>query len=155
MSVFADLPAGVWRADGLAVPAESVLPTGLPALDHLLPGGGWPLGALVELLQPQPHALIWSLLSPALAQALAGGPGALVLVSPPQTPFIPSLAAQGLPASRWLRVEADGPGARLWATEQALRCAVVVAVLAWLPRSAPPTCAVCSWPHSVTGSCCL
>lgn len=135
MSMFSDLPAGVWRADGLADPSERVLPTGMPALDAALPGGGWPWGALVEVLQSRPQASVWSLLAPGLAQALAAGPGALVLVAPPQTPFVPSLAAQGLSPSRWLRIEADRPAARLWATEQALRCAEVAAVLAWLPQA--------------------
>ena len=128
-------PVGVWRADGLAAAAEPVLPTGLPALDTALPGGGWPLGALTELLQEQPQAPVWRLLAPALAAAQARGPGALVLVGSPYEPFIPGLAAQGLDASRWLRVDADTPAARLWATEQALRCAEVAAVLAWLPQA--------------------
>ena len=104
------LPAGVWRADGLATGgAEPVLPTGLPALDAALPGGGWPLGALTELLQDSPQAPVWRLLAPALAQALAERAGALVLVGAPHAPFIPGLAAQGLDAARWLRVDADTP----------------------------------------------
>ena len=59
----------------------------------------------------------------------------MVLVNAPFEPFGPSLAAQGLPGERLLCVKADKPAARLWAAEQALRCADVAAVLAWLPQA--------------------
>jgi protein ImuA len=70
-----------------------------------------------------------------LVLALARQPGPVVLVSPPRAPFVPALAAQGLPADRWLRVDTATAATRLWATEQALRCAEVAAVLAWLPQT--------------------
>nr|MDH4377618.1 hypothetical protein [Ramlibacter sp.] len=130
-----DLPAGVWHAAGLPLAEEVTLSTGEPALDAVLPGGGWPVGALTELLQPQPHAHLWRLLAPGLVLALARQPGPVVLVSPPRAPFVPALAAQGLPADRWLRVDTTTAATRLWATEQALRCAEVAAVLAWLPQT--------------------
>jgi protein ImuA len=56
-------------------------------------------------------------------------------VNAPFEPFGPSLAAQGLPGERLLRIDAGQSAARLWAAEQSLRCADVVAVLAWLPRA--------------------
>ena len=61
--------------------------------------------------------------------------GPIVLVAPPFHPFAPSLAAQGLRPERLLRIEADRRAARLWATEQSLRCDQVAAVLAWLPEA--------------------
>ena len=67
--------------------------------------------------------------------------GALVLVNPPHRPFVPALAAQGLDASRLLMLQgptlARDAAARVWACEQALRCAGVSAVLAWLPQVRP------------------
>ena len=45
--------AAVWRADELARNVGATRPTGHAALDAVLPGGGWPVGALVEVLQPQ------------------------------------------------------------------------------------------------------
>ncbi|HZM34775.1 MAG TPA: hypothetical protein VFC18_09790, partial [Burkholderiales bacterium] len=42
-------PQRVWRGAGLASPAPC-LPTGFPALDAELPGGGWPTAALTEIL---------------------------------------------------------------------------------------------------------
>lgn len=125
-----DFGAAVWRADALACAAGATLASGHGALDAELPGGGWPLGAISEILQPPGICQEWRLLLPALTRTC----GPVVLVGPPQVPFGPGLAAQGLDARRLLWVGAVAPAARLWATEQALRCAEVVAVLAWLPQ---------------------
>ena len=122
----------VWRAPELARIVEPVVATGHAALDAHLPGGGWPQGSLVEVLQARAGRHAWQLLLPALAQVTQQGSGPVVLVNPPHLPFGPALAAQGLAPDRLLRVQA--PQAGLWASEQALRCADVLAVLAWLPR---------------------
>jgi protein ImuA len=54
---------------------------------------------------------------------------------------VPGLAAQGLDAARLLVLQgpalASDAAARVWACEQALRCAGVSAVLAWLPQVRP------------------
>jgi protein ImuA len=113
---------------------ETVLPTGHPTLDAQLPGGGWPVGSMVEVLQQNAGQHAWQLLLPALAQAIRKQSGPVVLVGAPFQPFAPSLAAQGLPGERLLTIKAGKPAACLWAAEQALRCADVVAVLAWLPQ---------------------
>jgi len=127
-----DANAAVWRADELARAPAAVLATGHAALDAQLPGGGWPIGALVEILQAHSGQNEWRLLLPALARA-RGGP--VLLVGPPHPPFGPGLAAQGLAPERLLWVSATQPAARMWACEQALRCADVAAVLAWLPQA--------------------
>ena len=41
---------GIWRGDRLAQTGEDTLPTGFAELDEQLPGGGWPRGALTEIL---------------------------------------------------------------------------------------------------------
>ncbi len=46
-----------------------------------------------------------------------------------------ALAPAGLSPARLLWVPGESAAARLWATEQALRCADVAAVLAWLPQA--------------------
>lgn len=124
----------VWQGEALAA-TDLALPTGHPALNAHLPGGGWPVDGLVEVLQAQPGLHVWQLLVPALAQAVQAQPGPVVLVGAPFEPFGPALAAQGLPGERLLWVRGDKPAARLWAAEQALRCADVTAVLAWLPQA--------------------
>ncbi len=139
---------GVWLGNQLCdamacASAQAIQPTGHAALDAQLPGGGWPVGALTEVLQPEPSRHVWQLLQPALAQATAARPGAVVLVAPPFEPFAPALQAAGLPPERLCKVQ-PGPTqaggtatTALWATEQALRCRDVLAVLAWLPQAQP------------------
>jgi protein ImuA len=124
--------ADVWHAHALSNAPLPVLATGDAALDAQLPGGGWPVGALTEILQPPGVHSEWSLLLPALARS---GPGLVLLVGAPHLPFAPALAARGLALQRMLWVTAQHPASRLWSCEQALRCAEVHAVLAWLPQA--------------------
>ncbi|MDO8249250.1 MAG: translesion DNA synthesis-associated protein ImuA [Rhodoferax sp.] len=131
---FAHLGDAVWRADELACAAGATVATGHPALDAQLPGGGWPVGAISEILQGHSGQGEWRLLLPALTRAVHAAPGPVVLVGAPHVPFGPGLWAQGFEARRLLWVTESAPAARLWAAEQALRCAEVVAVLAWLPQ---------------------
>src|SRR4051812_17378184 len=107
MQAPADLAVpNVWRVSDLAR-EDVVLPTGHVSLDAQLPGGGWPVGSMVELLQDRPEAHAWQLLMPALAQAVQDKHGPVVLVGAPAVPFLPSLAAQGLPSNRLLWIRAD------------------------------------------------
>lgn len=134
-----DLPLavpGVWHADSLGAALQQAQPTGYAQLDEQLPGGGWPVGALSEVLQPLPGLHEWQLVLPALAQAMEARAGAVVSVGPPYEPFGPVLQARGLAPQRLCRVQAEGASA-LWAAEQALRCRDVLAVMAWLPQVQP------------------
>lgn len=124
----------VWRVEDLAA-ETAVMPTGHAALDAQLPGGGWPVGSMVEVLQQRAGQHVWQLLLPGLAGAATRQAGPVVLVAAPHEPFGPSLRAQGLAPERLLCVRAEKNAARLWAAEQALRCAEVAAVLAWLPQA--------------------
>ncbi|MDB5899265.1 MAG: hypothetical protein JWP41_2867 [Ramlibacter sp.] len=124
----------VWRGRELAQAQEKTVATGHPALDAHLPGRGWPLGNLVEVLQAQAQQHVWQLVGPALATVMQQGEPA-VLVHPPYQPFGPGLRALGVTPERLMCVHSEKPSARLWATEQAMRCADVCAVLAWLPQS--------------------
>jgi protein ImuA len=127
-----DIPH-VWRVTDLAQEA-SVVSSGHAVLDAQLPGGGWPVGSLVEVLQHRPELHAWQLVLPALAQWVQTRPGPIVLVGAPLPPYTPALSAQGLPADRLLWIRVDVAAARLWSAEQALRCADVAALLAWLPQ---------------------
>ena len=129
----ADLPH-VWQGREMPCAEEGAVATGHAALDAELPGGGWPLG-LVEVLQERPEQHVWQLTAPALAQSLQSQAGPVVLVAAPFAPFVPGLQAQGIGGDRLLWIRAARPAERLWATEQALRCAEVAAVLAWLPQA--------------------
>jgi protein ImuA len=129
------LPANVWRGRELAQAQERTVATGHAALDAQLPGGGWPLGHLVEVLQREAQQHVWQLVGPGLAATMRQLRAPAVLVHPPYLPFGPALRAQDIVPEQLLCVHADKPAARLWAAEQALRCADVSAVLAWLPQA--------------------
>jgi hypothetical protein len=106
------------------------LRSGHESLDALLPGGGWPLGSLTELLCDQSGIGELELLLPAL-QTLARRGRCLVWIAPPYVPYAPALVQRGLPLERLLWIRTERPQAALWAAEQALRCPAVGAVLGW------------------------
>jgi len=85
----------IWR--GRSVARRDTVPTGYPALDARLPGGGWPQAALVEIMVPHLGGGELQLLLPVLA-ALSNQPVArwCVWIAPPLEPYAPALAARGL-----------------------------------------------------------
>jgi len=120
----------LWRGDSQAEVAVPSVPTGFGALDALLPGGGWPRAALVELLVPRPGIGELSLLMPALAR-LSSADQWIAFVSPPHVPYAPALAAAGLDLARIVIVRAGDGADTLWAMEQALGSGSCSAVIGW------------------------
>ncbi|MCK6410356.1 MAG: translesion DNA synthesis-associated protein ImuA [Thauera sp.] len=131
--IAAALPAGsVWPASRLAQPPGPVLPTGFAALDAELPGGGWPAGALIELLAERPGVGELSLLLPLLG---ATPPGRwIVCLAPPLLPYAPALARAGVPLTHLLVVRPERREDLLWSARQALLSGTCACVLAWAPR---------------------
>jgi len=127
------LPHGVWRGGALASPARTI-PSGFPALDAELPGGGWPTGALTEILCNHQGIGELALLLPALA-ALTRAGKRVVWLSPPHLPYAPALAAAGIDLTQLTVIRATGRRDALWAAEQVLRAASCHALLTWLPRA--------------------
>lgn len=129
----ATLPPGlVWQADRLAGSAAPGLPTGFAALDSQLPGGGWPRGALIELLAARPGVGELSLLLPLLRRTPTDH--WLAWIAPPRLPYAPALAAAGVPLERLLLVRTASDAETLWATRQATASGACSAVLAWPGR---------------------
>jgi len=108
-----------------------VLSSGDERLDRVLPGGGWPLGALTELLVARDGVGELSLLLPTLAQISRNG-GWMVLVDPPWTPYPPAIHGHGINLERLLVISTRDAGESLWACEQALRGVRGGVVLSWL-----------------------
>lgn len=102
--------------------------TGFAALDQLL-HGGWPRGALTELLLAQPGCGELFLLAPLLAE-LSRQQQLQVWINPPFIPYAPALTQRGIALDTLLIVRGD-PRHHLWACEQALRSAACAAVLYW------------------------
>lgn len=119
--------ADVWR--GGEAPAVSGVSSGFVALDALLPGGGFPLGALTEILTPRFGIGELRLVLPAVARLARER--WLALIAPPYIPYAPALARAGVDLSHVLVVHARGPRDVLWSIEQALRAGTCGAVLAW------------------------
>lgn len=116
------------RADAQA--PRPVQPSGFAALDALLPGGGWPLGAVTELMPESAGIGELSLVMPALAY-LTRADRYLAWIAPPYLPYPPALIQQGLQLERLLIIQTRDEAEALWAAEQALRCPSFGAVLAW------------------------
>lgn len=125
----------VWRAKAGVAVAAPVLPSGLPALDHAL-GGGWPAGALVELLLEQVGIGELRLLLPLFAprSGVVRRPSRQIWIDPPLPPYAPALRQQGIALDDLLIVRPADRGQWLWTCAQALRAGRDVAVLCWPNR---------------------
>jgi protein ImuA len=124
---------GVWRGHELVpVKARS---TGHAALDALLPGGGWPIGALTEFVPLVEGIGEVDVLRSALKQ-LCDEKRHIVFVRPPYIPYAPALLRAGLPLPRVLWIDAAQDEDARWAAEQTLREGAAGAVLLWSPAIA-------------------
>ncbi len=122
---------GIWRGDQLAQAGGEALPTGYPELDAELPGGGWPRGALTEILAEREGIGELRVVLPALAR-LSEQSGWQAWVAPPHVPYAPALAAAGVKLKRMLVARPESADDAWWAAEQSLRSGACSAVLAWL-----------------------
>jgi protein ImuA len=123
-----DIHPSLWRASQLAQGRGRVVDTGYPALSSELPGGGWPLSALVDLLVQQAGVGELRLLRPALS---AVSKGAIALVNAPHQPDGLGLSYIGLPLDRVVAVKPATSTDALWSTEQILRTGTCSSVLLW------------------------
>ena len=107
--------------------------TGHSALDAALPSGGWPVGALTELMVAHEGVGEFTLLLPALA-ALTQQQQWIALVAPPHIPYAPALANAGIALERLLVINPNDQKNAYWATEQLLRSAVFSSVILWAEK---------------------
>jgi protein ImuA len=131
-----ELAAAVWRGSDFGHAPTRVVGSGWEALDRELPGGGWPCGALTEVLSPRPALLEWRLLGAALRRGASSG-GQVLLVGAPQPPFAPGLRQLGIAPEQLVWVRAHSVAERLWVAEQLLRADGAAAILVWLPQARP------------------
>jgi len=123
---------GIWRGNELSHVALPGIPSGFAELDCELPGGGWPRGALTEILYDHEGIGEVSLLTPALAK-LSGETAWIVFVNPAYLPYAPALAGFGIDLSRIVLIRTRSSEESMWAMEQALRSGSCAAVLGFMP----------------------
>jgi hypothetical protein len=120
--------AQLWR--GTHNPRTKTWPSGHASLDAVLPGGGWPVGALIELLPTQAGIGELQIGIPAL-QALSQAQRQIVFVRPPHMPYPPALLRAKLSLQHILLIDAHNDEDARWAAEQTLRAGAAGAVLLW------------------------
>lgn len=109
---------------------QTVVSSGFAELDQCLPGGGWPTGALLEILHDIRGIGELSLLLPAMARVIRDGRW-LLCVMPPYRIAAPAMQAHGIDSQRVLVVRDCSYDESIWACEQAMRSGACGAVLIW------------------------
>lgn len=121
---------GVHRASRQARPAT--WSTGWPSLDAVLPGRGYPLGAVTEFLIEQPGSGELSLLLAALKPRLSQAPNSrLVFVDPPYQLNAPALDAAGIERARVPIIQCSSTAERVWSIEQLAAAGGFTAFVLW------------------------
>ncbi|MDF4024663.1 translesion DNA synthesis-associated protein ImuA [Luteibacter sp. PPL201] len=122
----------VWRGDSAPAP-QGDQPTGLAALDAVLPTSGWPDASVSEILLPMDGVGELRLVLPTLAR-LTKGKRPVVVVAPPYAPCAMGWRQRDVKLGQVYLVRAPEKDV-LWAAEQCLRSGACSAVLVW-PRLA-------------------
>ena len=132
----APLPELRERIRQIERPAEAihrVLPVGIAAIDHALPGGGLARGALHEIMglggDEEDGALAAAFATGILGQLTAVADGMVLWCLPRQDLYGPGLAAHRLDPTRVVLVRAARDAEILWAMEEGLRTPGILAVI--------------------------
>ncbi len=123
-----EIHPSLWRASQLARGPGRIVDTGYPSLSAELPGGGWPVGALIDLLVQQTGVGELRLLRPALSSL---GKRPVAFLQPPLTPDALGLSYIGLSLHELMLVKAPGTADALWSAEQILRAGSCGALVFW------------------------
>jgi len=119
----------LWRGKEVSHRLQT-LSSGHTALDKALPGGGWPMGAVTELVNKTAGCGELSLLLPVLAR-LSQENHWITMIDPPWIPYPSALHAHGLMLEKLLLIRTQTRNESLWACEQVVRGIPGGAMLAW------------------------
>lgn len=122
----------IWSGNDWRLTHSAASPSGYVALDNLLNGGGWPLGAVTEILCSQPGQGELRLVIPFLEQLGQQDLRWQLWLNPPYQPYGPGLNAWGLNTDKMLICQADKPEDLLWSIEQGITTGGASVVLAWV-----------------------
>lgn len=124
----------IWRGNPRLSDDSAGIATGFAELDAVLPAGGWPRNALIEIITAQWGIGELGLLMPVMARLTQQG-NWLVWVKPPYVPYAPALANGGVELSRLVVLNLTKSNrCALWAMEQVLSAKACRMVLGW-PRT--------------------
>ena len=108
----------------------ATVPTGVPGLDDLLPGGGWPEAGLVEIVSPDDYADATGLVLPLLAR-LGVGDRWLGMVAPPCMPRSRILQDSRINPLRLQQINSHAGRSDMWTMEYMLQDGHYRVVLGW------------------------
>lgn len=128
------LQAQVDQLEGRRAAAAGTCSSGLPALDRLLPAGGFRRGSLVEWLAAEAASGAETLSLFATRQACGEDRTALVVMDRRGGFYPPAAAAWGISLESLILVRPANAADELWAWDQCLRCPAVGAVWGLLDR---------------------
>ncbi|HLU18756.1 MAG TPA: translesion DNA synthesis-associated protein ImuA [Pusillimonas sp.] len=124
----------LWKGSQLAQAQRLTLSTGYAQLDRELPGGGWPIGSLIELTLERAGIGEIALLQPALARL--DSKRRIMFIQPPHVPHLHCWSAWKLPPQP-LWIHTASLRDTLWACEQTLRHNACSALLCWASGAHP------------------
>ncbi len=123
------LHPALWRGSQFGTRAGPTVTTGFSTLDAELPGNGWPMGALIELLTPHPGIGEIRFLRDALHAQSTQQP--IVLLQPPYQPNIACWSSWHLGPQHLLYLMPQRARDAYWAAEQILKNGSCAALLFW------------------------
>jgi protein ImuA len=127
--IFKDLQADILRLQGFRSAKSGSLDIGLGLIREALPGGTFPLGVHEFLPAPEDVASASGFIA-ALLSSIMGLHGAALWIGSSRTLFPPGLTSFGLEPDRIIFIDLEKEKDILWATEEALKCSALSAVVA-------------------------
>jgi len=126
--------ANLWLGSSVRSDIHGCIKTGFTALDELLPGGGWPAGALTDLLITQAGIGEIRFLKAAFQAVLSSEQPSspIFFVNPPYTPNAICWRNWDLPLDRFIWIRSKQVKDAPWVAEQILRSNHCAALICWL-----------------------
>lgn len=124
----------LWRAKEWQQTKIAALSTGYSALDNLLPGNGWPLGAITEILYEKRGIGELRLVLPALAQISQHDNRWQLWLNPPLQPNAPALQQWQLDVRRLLVSQARNANDLCHSLEKSLQSGGCQGALVWVEQ---------------------
>ncbi|WP_045858430.1 translesion DNA synthesis-associated protein ImuA [Teredinibacter purpureus] len=125
----------IWKGHVQKQGHKEALDSGYPELNQQLLNNGWPLGSLIEVVQPTAGTGDWQLFTPALKTQLTQQPNThAVLLNPPARPFAPALIDAKIPLAQLLVVQTHNKTDFIAAFVELARASCCSVLMAWQPK---------------------